>query len=87
MGFLSRLKRSPAPVDPADEPASARPTEFAGNELAGGWAVLYLGPSADRIAEAVLRSLGSLRPGSYLVRRYGDPEASESAKSRQNLIR
>lgn len=55
--------------------------EFDGNEVGPDGAVLYMyGPDADRlweVIEPVLRS-ASLGSGSYAVKRYGEPGASET---------
>ena len=60
---------------------SARVGEFDGNEIGADGAVLYMyGPDADALFAAVEPSLRAapLGPGSYALKRYGDPGASES---------
>ncbi len=55
--------------------------EFDGNEIGADGAVLCMyGPDADALFGAIESSLRSapLGPGSYAIKRYGDPGASES---------
>jgi hypothetical protein len=54
--------------------------EFDGNEIGEGyWCLFFYGPDADPLADAVLAALSrhQLPPGSYLIKRYGDPGAQE----------
>jgi len=54
--------------------------EFDGNEIGRGfWQILVFGPSADRILETIEPILKDFpaRPGSFVIKRYGEPEARE----------
>ena len=54
--------------------------EFDGDEFGQGWGVLYLyGADADAIANAITPRLLAFGcpPGSYLIRRYGEPGARQ----------
>lgn len=55
--------------------------EFDGNEVGGGYYTLYLyGPNADRLFDVALPIIQgglTIRPGSYVVKRYGEPGSQE----------
>ncbi len=54
--------------------------EFDGNEFGGGFGELYMyGPNADTLSDAISETLRAFpkADGSYLVKRYGPPGATE----------
>jgi hypothetical protein len=56
--------------------------EFDGHEFGGGFATLFMyGPSADRMAEAVLPIVNGfqLRSGSVLIKRFGPPGSRDES--------
>jgi hypothetical protein len=60
--------------------ASGELGEFDGHEFGGGFATLYMyGPSAERMAAAVLPAVADLgrRVGSVLTKRFGPPGSPE----------
>lgn len=65
----------------AEKISAAGAGEFDGNEIGGGyWTLFMYGPSADRLFDTISADLlaRSSVPGSYAVKRYGKPGATET---------